>query len=1661
MRTRFISTDFFNPAPIETLDFHHFSPPHLPPSSVSNAEDIWSCFDALSLHSCYSYDIEKLPIETSLTKFLSDVLPEFIDVPIGELALGDSSGGTACSSEPRHSLEIDASLEKNEILSDNPGINNPGYDMQLVQGKATRFSDVEGIAGINIIHFEAPEIHSFCGMNDLHCQRMDGNIISGIPEVAFEMDVPSLELRMQDFREIQHAVYSVNSISTEKFQKQKVDLLEGYSIAREQLDSSSYSFPVFEIDEESLGITNDISVRDELKTFENIEYETWVQENQVPSGYEELMDYKEFDLLMHLSNHCLAVQYPRVEVICSSCEQELDFISGCEDSDICQILLFHQGVSWDAANHPMNIILFEEFQFTGMELYNFIEVLHGLGKVFTIKGCGPMLSEGINFKSFDDLIVSNELILVDDSFKSFPVPIISNSQRNWSLHSLSEKMFSVLEPESSSAFDGLYLDWYVLEKDRCDMYSSCQRMLEGIDTYTIDSTLSKYDNRMLVFKFLLSSDCSNEPNFVGEKEISQILVERISVPSVCLSEVTQTMGNDKCSLEANEKILSEIGAAKIQVPVDSVGKFAKIDNHLNQVECGVKTCKSSGWSIGWNTASTAVFSADSVPACAGSQLQQWNIKILRVELSHEFLILIENFRKSYMDILQSDAILLKTLNCYHDFDGISCLRLKKEEIIGHIEKISAPGTSKALSNDNIISMVALCAIKQMAWYLCYYGLHPSQLYIDKLLSSLQCLNSKLSFLKIMVEDMSRKAEKEITRFHPSLSVIQEMLGSTFTEICEKVLIVADPIAWWPLKKLMNLMGLSYQELQTCRENKDGVQEFSDAATVMFHSDCCLVSHEYLSASFPFDKFGIILEYGGCHKLSRVCNISVRQDGCPQLYFIKVELEDWGAPKAFCEGVDMPKLPAFSEGGDPYITSVLNPSDSKMVELLNFIPVEGNCERSPKGAVVEGLDCFVKHSQPVSLGMESDQIDMNNTSSPGIVIVVNTRNFDKEMIISRRSTYQKILALEKGGAHIVERDLSLPVDLVVGAAQCLAWYDLKNIGKKASASDEAFSCLALCVENIAASTLTSLSYAFSSCILIFEGEKNFLAGVVESSHELYAAAASLGIDFQIFFSYSSAMTDEIVLSSIRSVTKLTRGLYPTMPDSESLAESFLTAFPSINPLSAQCLLSSGSTLVEFLEWPPDRRMHFAQKYKIPDESIALLDLLWRYGEREDSKSGMTDNSSSASYTSDRFQPKSDSEARKRKYIDDLPNIDVNINEFSQFEPLSVFPDARLSPPRGCPPLNSWMPENSDIEQFKNPGLSSEIKMLRQSRNHEANMRVDPSKFSFSGIDIVDVPMWKESKPVEAWNSSHFSGNRAVDMAKWKKTHWCNHMISGNLLDDLTGEVIDTDVCAAFGKDVPTLKSMNISRNEAEDNLALGASRTVNRVSFGATSLASLPTPGDIDSKYNACSPKSIIESSSRKLNTGGLGSYFNNSEFLSKQPKGILHNDELQKTGVNSSYKPPEKMDGDHFGGTPLWNAIHSSGCQQPRESPWTIEFLNKIKEKSRKRQQSLPCGLSPPFGPSRNKSNANKRKSPSILEYFKYQRDGISKKSNNHKRQKHSGKPTRFYNNQKAPDSVLPTWTPVDKRAKRTLSFTTMGSGGQSKLIWSNKDSQPFRGCKY
>eukprot|EP00257_Ricinus_communis_P000901 XP_002510793.2 protein SHORTAGE IN CHIASMATA 1 [Ricinus communis] len=717
-------------------------------------------------------------------------------------------------------------------------------------------------------------------------------------------------------------------------------------------------------------------------------------------------------------------------------------------------------------------------------------------------------------------------------------------------------------------------------------------------------------------------------------------------------------------------------------------------------------------------------------------------------------------------------------------------------------------------------------------------------------------------------------------------------------------------------------------------------------------------------------------------------------------------------------------------------------DQKLEEVFTSLPTEDDHSVRTSEAADNVEACGMPMGVPsVPHTMKSEPTQGCMMSSPEIVIVVNTQNLDKEMIVARRSTYQKILAMEKEGFQVVERDLDLPVDIVTGSAICFVWYNCRNIRKKATAADEASSCLPLCIENIATNVLTLLSYTFSCCILVFEGDTNFLSTVMESSDGLYAAAASLGIDLQLFCTYSSELTDEIILSNISYATKLYKGVSPKMPESETLAESFLTKFPSINPLTAHAMLSSEGTLIEFLEWSNERRILAVHQYHVPEESIALFSALCSYGEREDPKSIMTDCSSSVSSGPDSNKDNFNvgAEIRPRKCMLN-PREDIHVDDIWQPELLNHFLDDKEGP-AASKGDNCWMSRETEISHELQWSGESFKDMFSQKQGSGIAQMVDSPPVRYDCQSSRGPLVLDEIKMSRSYLHHNLLDQNDGSEMTIENVDWNNTRNSYNLHEDVLGEVID--LSDSLGKDVPpTGNSTFFSTWLPETEDSTRKSKAARKLSFGRNRHPTFPTAAAINSNSELRSSENDHGHSLQQNND------YSDCDMPLKRPKEIVK-DVLRQGSTRNAKALPFREEMSHFGGTPLSKAIHSANPQPG--SPWTIEFLNRIREKGRLPQQSLPCDTrTPDFGYTCCMRKATKRRSPSILEFFKYKGGSNPGKIHEQKKRKQSKHLSSSSKNERTPASLLPTWTPIDKRSSQTLSFAMNDSGSQTRLVWSD-----------
>ncbi|KAG8060095.1 hypothetical protein GUJ93_ZPchr0002g24113 [Zizania palustris] len=513
----------------------------------------------------------------------------------------------------------------------------------------------------------------------------------------------------------------------------------------------------------------------------------------------------------------------------------------------------------------------------------------------------------------------------------------------------------------------------------------------------------------------------------------------------------------------------------------------------------------------------------------------------------------------------------------------------------------------------------------------------------------------------------RKSEKELLESHPSLSDIEAILRSN-KQTGQKILIVADRAFWLPLGQKLTSMNMTFveHEKNSSATYLDLVNKVNSTTWILeelLKSDCILLDNKIIAGfQFILDKVLHTLQKDLQEKVNKMRLVD-------SLNFIPARNQPQGLQEKLSN-----HLPSDSTKDllpHDQLHRVGNLDKKNIFDLHNSVPADEQLhiqETLRKRHVVNSQHCVstvekssstssvsanvlrVPHDNQSATDLtycvKNDSIMPGRISAPKVVIVVNTGNHGKNMLFSRRSSYQQILALEKGGIQVVERDIDMPVDLILSAAVCLVWYETRIVeSNEVTSSAEISGIITHFVENIATNILMSVSFTFTDCIMVFEGEGHFLSAVMDSSDSLYAAAASLDMNLQLFFSYTPKSTDEIILNCIRKVAKLIKAPSPDIPESESLAESFLTRFPSINPLSAYMILSSGGSLAEFLSWPHERRIQSVGRHLLSPQIISLFNALCKFGELGESRSVMTECSSVDSEHAKVFSP-----AKLRKFSD---------------------------------------------------------------------------------------------------------------------------------------------------------------------------------------------------------------------------------------------------------------------------------------------------------------------------------------------------------------------------------------------------------------------------
>ena len=129
--------------------------------------------------------------------------------------------------------------------------------------------------------------------------------------------------------------------------------------------------------------------------------------------------------------------------------------------------------------------------------------------------------------------------------------------------------------------------------------------------------------------------------------------------------------------------------------------------------------------------------------------------------------------------------------------------------------------------------------------------------------------------------------------------------------------------------------------------------------------------------------------------------------------------------------------------------------------------------------------------------------------------------------------------------------------------------------------------------------------------IFEGAFDCIEEIIQAFSNLYAAAIGLDIRLQCFISGGSFTTDLLISECINQVRRSQkRSSFPKMLEAKTYAESFLTEFASINPLTAHAILSSGIGIRRFMSLSVEEQLHLTDAFDVSEKSLQLLKKQWQ-------------------------------------------------------------------------------------------------------------------------------------------------------------------------------------------------------------------------------------------------------------------------------------------------------------------------------------------------------------------------------------------------------------------------------------------------------------------
>jgi hypothetical protein len=395
-------------------------------------------------------------------------------------------------------------------------------------------------------------------------------------------------------------------------------------------------------------------------------------------------------------------------------------------------------------------------------------------------------------------VVSSELALTDDTFKSLPVPILTDDKAMKSLLPSIEEILCYLKPIPVSAADGIYLDWHLLLEGPCnrEICSTYASMVEEVKPCSLNSELKICQQTSdLGIDFLEDFQRNLK---VGHEDKQN----EINVPAPLSRDPpsnSETKHKYRKEIDGRDHShIEKLSSEKASSLFESMPQSNGLNFYLN-VRSGTNAVK--------NNVSVATLNIprnqQAIPISTSPKIDKL-IEIHPVSLSDVIRGLIKDIHVSYTSALQESAYLR---HLFLDGQGLS---ISKQKLL---ELITAEG-SDSLYNDckleNKMEVIVLYALKQIAYYLCFFGLHAAHLYIGNLTGSFENIPERIRNIQCCLTEAQLNAERQLLESHPSLSDIETILRSN-AQIGQKILIVSDRAFWLSLGQKLTSMNMTYVE----------------------------------------------------------------------------------------------------------------------------------------------------------------------------------------------------------------------------------------------------------------------------------------------------------------------------------------------------------------------------------------------------------------------------------------------------------------------------------------------------------------------------------------------------------------------------------------------------------------------------------------------------------------------------------------------------------------------------------------------------------------------------------------------------------------------------------------------------------------------------------